>query len=136
MKPLLTSKLVTLMRIPTNMKQWQRSWISGKQSKGISTVSTAKKTKIFFFICSFCQWHAMEGIHVRTFTIDSNHGSENRRTYLTRVGMDKRSNHKHGFEIVLTYDQRRLTPQYPAVQVSVMVPGIGSWDGTLGTVWN
>ena len=51
--PSFMSNLATLMRIPTDLSKWRRSWIGGKKSIIIITVSTAtingKISSVFSF---------------------------------------------------------------------------------------
>ena len=85
-------------------------------------------------ICSFYQRHAKEGSPGHTHAIKSNHGNKNVRTHFERAGMDKKSNHNRGYEIVVTYDPRRSTIQSPMEQESGLGPLIGHWVGTLNCV--
>ena len=47
LNPSLTSDLVTLTRIINIISQWRRSWLSGKKSRRISTVSNAMINRNF-----------------------------------------------------------------------------------------
>ena len=124
MKTLLTSNMTRLTRIPTNMRQHQRSWIGGKQPIRISTVRTDTINGNIFSVCSLCRWYAREGGPYCTHAIESNHGSKNGRTHLARMRLYKRLDHNWGCRIVLTYDPQSSTPQYPAGHWSGLVPWV------------
>ena len=98
-----TSNLATLTWIHTNMIQWQRSWLGGKLSRKISTVSTVTINR-FFSVCYFFQRHNSDGRPGCTRAIESNHGSENGQTHFAYTGVDKGSNRNRGCKIVFTYD--------------------------------
>ena len=118
------------MYIPTNMSQWRRSWIGGKQPRRIIMVSTDTINE-FFSVCYFCQWHAREGSPGRTRGLELNHVRKNGRNHFARAGLDKRLNCNCGCKIVLTYDPWSFTAQSPMGQGARLGTEIGVWVGPL-----
>ena len=109
LKPSLTSKLATLIRIPTNMSQWRHSWLGEKQPRRISMVSTSTINRDIFSVCCFCWRNDMEGSPGSTCATNSNHVSENVQTNFECAGMDKQSNCNLGCKIILTYGKGSRT---------------------------
>ena len=87
--------------------------------------------QIFFTICYFSGWNDRQGSPGLTCVIESNHGREKGRTHFTCTGVDNLFNCNRGCDILLTYDPRSSTPQYPAGQGSGLGSGTRNWAGRL-----
>ena len=111
-----------------NWGRWQR-WPQVKIR--ISKISTSTINGNIFSVCSFFRCHAREGIPGHTCKFESNHGSENGGNHFACAGLNKRSNHNRGCEILLTYDTWILTIQYSVGQRSGYGAGIGPRVGAL-----
>ena len=88
-------------------------------------------TETLFDVCSFSGRNSMEGTPGCTLVTESSRGSEKGQNPFASMGVGKQLNQHFGCEVLITYDPRRSTPQYPVKKEARLGSGIGNRVGGL-----